>query len=218
MTDRSLPLAGITVLDLADEATVFGARLLAELGARVIRIEDESGDAIRRRAPFLRAGKHAAEPDEARRFPLERSLAHLWYNAGKHSVALDLTTDESWETIERLALACDIVVGPCTPNPRVRTLFDRLENTADAPGIVETVFRRDAPDEVATDLIATAAGGLLVLGGYSEDPPNHPKGELAFKQCGLAAAHGSSVPKALQDRIQAGGRLWPQPVLGTPAA
>ena len=180
MPDGDLPLADITVLDLTDEVTVFGARLLAELGARVIRVEDAKGDGLRSRGPFLR---DVAGP--------ERGFAHLLYNAGKESVALDFDASESWETVERLARACDVVIGPLGRRPEVVALFDRLEEESDGPGLVEVVFRREAPDEVATDLIGTAAGGLLVLGGYPDDPPNHPKGDLAYKQASLAAAEAA---------------------------
>lgn len=179
--DPSLPLADVTVLDLSDEATVFGARLLAELGARVIRVEDARVDAVRARGPFLR---DLAGP--------ERSLAHLLYNAGKESVALDFDSPRSWETIERIARACDVVIGPLGRRAEVVALFDRLDrSSADGPGLVEVVFRREAPDELATDLIGTAASGLLVLGGYPHDPPNHPKGDLAYKQASLAAAEAA---------------------------
>ena len=189
MPGGSLPLADVTVLDLSDEATVFGARLLAELGARVIRVEDARGDAVRSRGPFLHD-----EPGP------ERGLAHLLYNAGKESVALDFDAPNTWQTVERIARSCDVVIGPLGRRAEVAALFDRLEALwPDGPGLVEVVFRREAPDEVATDLIGTAAGGLLVLGGYPEDPPNHPKGDLAFKQASLAAAE-AAVALVLEQR------------------
>jgi crotonobetainyl-CoA:carnitine CoA-transferase CaiB-like acyl-CoA transferase len=197
MPEPGLPLFGVTVLDLSDEATVFGTRLLAELGARVVRVEDAGGDAIRRRGPFLRG-----EPG------LERSLAHLLYNAGKESVALDLGHKAAWAAVERLAIACDVVVGPSGRSPGVDRLFDRLAEAGDsAPGVVEVVFRRDAPTEVATDLVATAAGGLLVLGGHPEDPPNHPKGDLAYKQVSLAAAEAAVALVLEKRRMGRAGRI-----------
>ena len=181
MPDGPLPLEGVAVLDLTDEATVFGARLLAELGARVIRVEDSGGDAVRRRGPFF--------GDEE---GLERSFAHLLYNAGKESVALDFDDPASWDAVERIARGCDVVIGPLGRRAEILALFERLEAIwPDGPGLVEAVFRREAPDEVATDLIGTAAGGLLVLGGHPDDPPNHPKGDLAYKQVSLAAAEAA---------------------------
>ena len=191
------PLAGVTILDLADEATVFATKLLAELGARVVRVEDACGDAIRTREPFLQG-----EPGN------ERSLAHLLYNAGKESVALDLGRDEAWLLVERVARRCDVVVGPSGRDTRVLALYERLSRLGDvAPGIVETVFRREAVDEVATDLVATAAGGLLVLGGHSADPPNHPKGDLAYKQASLAAAEGALALVLAKRRTGRAGRI-----------
>ena len=197
MSVSELPLADITVLDLSDEATVFGTRLLAELGARVIRVEDAAGDRVRRRGPFL-----GDQPG------LERGLAHILYNAGKRSVALDLEQPESWRLIEAIARRSDVVVGPCTPRPEVRALFDALEQLGDdGPGLVEAVFRRGAPDDVATDLVGTAAGGLLVLGGHPQDPPIHPKGDLAYKQTSLAAAEAAVAMILEKGRTGRSGRI-----------
>ena len=75
-----------------------GARQLAELGARVIRIESINGDALRRQAPFLEG-----QPG------LERSLSHLLYNAGKESVALALDGSAAWDAVDRLSDRADLV-------------------------------------------------------------------------------------------------------------
>ena len=55
MATKSTPgaLADLTILDLSDEATVLAGKLLADLGADVIRVERSVGDSIRARAPFL---------------------------------------------------------------------------------------------------------------------------------------------------------------------
>lgn len=186
-----LPLAGVTVLDLSDETGVFGARLLAELGARVIRVEAPGGDAIRRRPPFL-------DGEEG----IERSFAHILYNAGKESVALDLALPGAQDALFALASRCDVVLGPCGAPERVQELYRRLHEAANPPGVVAIVFRRGA-DEAATDIVATAAGGLLGLGGHPEDPPNHPKGDLAYKQASLAAAQAAMALVLERER---GGR------------
>lgn len=178
MDTRPRPLAGVTIIDLADEATVLAARLLGELGARVIRVEDASGDGIRSRPPFLHG-----EPGP------ERSYAHLLYNANKLSLALRLDRAEAWAVVERIALAADAVIAPLDKSAYLRDFLARLSTIPGAPGVVDVVFRRAAPAEVATDLIATAAGGLLVLNGYPDDPPNYPAGQLAYKEASLAAAH-----------------------------
>src|SRR5436190_15222651 len=180
MDSRPRPLAGITVLDLSDEALAFGARLLAELGADVVRVEGPGRDPLRARPPFL-----GGEPGP------ERSYAHLLYNAGKRSAALDLSSAPARAALGRMAAASAVVIAPLEKSAGMRELLDALAQQADGPGIVDVVFRRDRPADAATDLIATAAGGLLTLNGHPEDPPNHPAGQLAYKEAGLAAAEAA---------------------------
>ena len=46
-------LEGVRVLDLADESAVFATRILADLGADVIRVEPPDGGSVRNMEPFL---------------------------------------------------------------------------------------------------------------------------------------------------------------------
>jgi crotonobetainyl-CoA:carnitine CoA-transferase CaiB-like acyl-CoA transferase len=174
----SLPLTDVTVLDLTDEPVALASRLLADLGADVIRVEDPAGDWLRRRGPFV-----GDQPG------LERSLAHILYNAGKQSIALDLSRAEGWDIVARLAGRCDVLIAPLEKSPAARRWFESIASTAApvAVRVVDPVFRR-GNDDIATDLIGMAAGGHLYLDGYAEDPPNHPAGNLAYKQLALAAA------------------------------
>src|SRR5437762_13762577 len=72
-------LAGLRVIEIADERAEYAGLLLAGLGAEVIKIEPPEGNATRRIGPFL-----ADEPG------LERSLFFWNYNRNKKSVVLDL--------------------------------------------------------------------------------------------------------------------------------
>ena len=47
------PLAGIRVLDLADEKAAFSSKLLSDLGAEVIKVEGPAGDPARHNGPFF---------------------------------------------------------------------------------------------------------------------------------------------------------------------
>jgi crotonobetainyl-CoA:carnitine CoA-transferase CaiB-like acyl-CoA transferase len=180
MAENERPLAGVTILDLSDDATVFGARLLAELGADVVRIEGLHGDSVRTRGPFLHD-----KPGS------ERSLAHLLFNAGKRSVAVDWAAPEARSALLRIAADCDAVIAPLRQTVELRALLTAIGAAPNAPGIVDVVFRRHAPGEEATDLIGTAAGGLLGLNGFPDDPPNYPAGELGYKELSLAAAEAA---------------------------
>ena len=48
-----MALAGIRVIDLTDERGIYGTKLLADLGAQVIRPEGVEGDPLRKRGPFM---------------------------------------------------------------------------------------------------------------------------------------------------------------------
>ena len=180
------PLADFTVLDLSDEATVQGARLLADLGADVVRVEDLGGDDVRTRPPYLAGPEGRQEED------IERSLAHLLFNGGKRSLALDLDRPASWGVIARLLPAVDVVLGPLNLPPAGRPFFDSLRDPdTETPPFVDTIFRRGTPDHVATDLIAMAAGGHITLNGTPDDPPHYPAGQLAYRQASMTAAEAA---------------------------
>ncbi|HEY8490735.1 MAG TPA: CoA transferase, partial [Dehalococcoidia bacterium] len=192
----TLPLHDITVLDLADEPLALAGRLLADLGAAVVRAEDSAGDALRRRGPFL-----DGVPDP------ERGLAHLLYNGGKRSLALALDRPEAWDLLDRLAARADVVLAPLTKGPLAARFFTEPRFRAAAPeaGVVDAVFRRGSADAAVTDLIGTAAGGLLALNGEPADPPNHPAGNLAYKQTSLAAACAAVSLVLARGRGERGG-------------
>ena len=75
-------LHGFRVLDLTDERGSVCGRILADLGADVVKIEPPGGSRERRVGPFW--------DDDARP---ENSLWFLSYNAGKRGVTLDVGTD-----------------------------------------------------------------------------------------------------------------------------
>ena len=117
-------LHDVVVLDLGDEATALAGEYLAELGATVVRVEDERGDVLRRR------GGHW----------------HAVHNAGKRSVAIDTTSDAAWDADRRRparhrrrdrAARAEPGDGPV---PRARC----ARSTAAASAFVDVVFRRDA--------------------------------------------------------------------------
>src|ERR1035438_8285837 len=91
------PLDGITVLDLS--RVVSGpicCRLLADLGAAVIKVEPPEGDIIRTLEP--RVGEE----------PL--SVYFTWANAGKRSIAVDLRKPEGAKLVQQLAMTSDVLV------------------------------------------------------------------------------------------------------------
>ena len=175
-------LDDVHILDLTDEPLAFGARLLADLGADVIRVESERGDSLRSREPAL-------DGDSPR---VECGWAHLLYNAGKRSIAIDVDDPAAWSQIERLLPTIDVVLAPLEPSPVTADWLERGRRGewSTAVPIVDAVFRRDSTEPM-TDLTAMAAGGHIVLNGHPEDPPVYPGGNLSHKQASLAMAEAA---------------------------
>src|ERR1700678_1394801 len=101
----ALPLGGIRVLDLAGPLGSYCARLLADAGADVVKVEPPEGDPLRRRPPF--AGDR---PDP------ERSLSFAYYHANKRGVVLDYRRPESAAVLANLGANADVIV--LTPTVR----------------------------------------------------------------------------------------------------
>src|SRR4051812_3702685 len=102
-------LAGYRVLDLADERGAYCTRILADLGADVVKVEPPAGCASRRCSPFAH--------DQA---DAEHSLVHLYYNAGKRSITLDLDTESGQQLFRQLARSADVLVETLPPGAMAR--------------------------------------------------------------------------------------------------
>ena len=75
------PLAGLRILELADETGQFCGKLLGDLGADVVKIEPPSGEPSRHVGPFLDDIPHP-----------ERSLSLWYYNTSKRGITLNVET------------------------------------------------------------------------------------------------------------------------------
>jgi len=197
-TDRAA-LAGIRVLDLADNAVAYASRLLADLGAEVIRIEPPHRHAIGRAAP------HAVTEDGV------ASCAHAFWNANKKAITLDLGCADGRRLFGELVAKSDVVIETFAPGTLsawgigYATMRDRN------PGIIlvsVTPYGQSGPCAKfrATDLTLLAAGGLLSLGGYPDTGPVAVAGEQGY----LAAAIFGAVAalKALLEREGTNHGQW----------
>jgi crotonobetainyl-CoA:carnitine CoA-transferase CaiB-like acyl-CoA transferase len=190
MTDVSVPadsapqaaLAGCRVLELSRSAAAVAGRVLADLGAEVIKIEPIGGEEARRSEPAFHG------PDGER-----HSLAFLAHNLNKRSVTLDIDTAAGRELLGRLAATSDIVVVDWE---RVGTPeeADRLHAlcTAGNPRLVFCEIwpygRGTHETTVATDLTLQAQGGHLYLNGDTDRAPVGIGAPVAVLQGGTEAA------------------------------
>ncbi|HVV92598.1 MAG TPA: CoA transferase [Hyphomicrobiales bacterium] len=160
-----LALSGVRVLELSGGAGAVGGRILADLGAEVIKVEPPGGEEARWAEP-------AADLPNGER----TSLFWLAYNVGKRSLCLDLDSAEGRRLWPAVARTADIVI---TDYQRFSIAEnDRLAAVARAanPALIWTEiwpFGRGQPYEnyPAGDLVVQALGGHLCLNGDLDRPP-----------------------------------------------
>lgn len=158
------PLDGVRVLDLADPLGAYGGRLLADLGAEVIRVEPPRGPGSVDCAPFWLA--EGSTPT---------SLFERFVNAGKKSVTLDLTAPEAERIVTELLTSSDVVIE--SPSP---VLAEAGWSTERVSAVNSALVRVQlspygssgfGTHSVADDLVLLGAGGLLSMGGYPDVGP-----------------------------------------------
>ncbi|MBM3946641.1 MAG: hypothetical protein FJ315_04480, partial [SAR202 cluster bacterium] len=99
-----LPLPPYRVLDLTLEEGHLCGRMLADLGADVLKVEPPGGDQARKRGPFYQGVDHP-----------ERSFHFWFYNLNKRGVTLDLTRPEGRDLLRRLIRSADVLVESYPP-------------------------------------------------------------------------------------------------------
>ena len=128
-------LAGLRVVEIADERAEYTGLLLAGLGCDVVKIEPPEGNATRRIGPFLND-----EPGG------ERSLFFWNYNRGKKSVVLDIQSQP--EALLRLLDGADILLDSSCGALNTALGLDRAALNARFPKLITarmTPFGDDGP-------------------------------------------------------------------------
>ncbi|EFK95375.1 Formyl-coenzyme A transferase [sediment metagenome] len=97
-------LSGVRVLEITDEMGQYCGKMLADLGAEVIKIEKPGGDPSRRIGPFYKDTPS-----------LEGSLRWWYHNTSKKSITLNLETSDGLEIFRKLVKGVDVVLE--TPEP-----------------------------------------------------------------------------------------------------
>ena len=165
MSSQETLLGDIRVLDLSDEKGVYCTKLLADLGADVLRIEPPGGHPMRNLGPFVH--------DE---IDPEKSLYWFQFNTSKRGITLNLENDDGQEIFKRLVKTADVIVETFRPGylEDIGLGYDDLKEIN--PRIILTSitpFGQTGPfrDFEGSDLIAQAMGGLMHCLGFPDDPP-----------------------------------------------
>ncbi len=187
-------LDGVTVVDLtAHVAGPYATKLLADLGAHVVKIERPGGDPARALGPWL-----DDEPGP------DRGGAWQFLNTNKESIVLDLKTAGGREVLERLLPRASVVVVGHAPAvaERLRTTPDDLRAVADVNVLSITNFGWSGPyrDYALSETVLYAMGGEMYSHGTADREPLKMGGTASLLQCGamaaiaaLGAVHASEV-------------------------
>ena len=169
-------LDGIRVVEVCDELGVFAGKLLADMGAEVVKVEPPEGDPTRRYPPFL-----DDEPGD------ERSLYFWHYNTSKLGVTLDLGAESDRVRFAELVRRADILVVSGSP-ARLAELglgYDAMRDRNPELIMVSiTPFGLSGPraGDQATDLTILAGGGPVWSCGYDDHslPPVRGGGNQGY--------------------------------------
>ena len=178
-------LAGVRVLDLATPRAELAGRVLADMGAEVIKVEPPEGAAARRLPPF-----NQEEPD--------RSLYWAAYGFGKRSVVLDLETEDGRGTFRQLLKTADVLIESFDPGRMAEWGLSYEDLAAEHPQLIYasvTPYGQTGPmaQRAATDFTLEAAGGLIGLQGDGDRPPVSVGFPQASLHAGVQAAADISI-------------------------
>jgi len=179
-------LDDLRVLDLSGQvAGPFCAKLLADFGADVIKVEPPGGEVGRRLAPL--------------------DAFFLYLNTSKRGITLDITTATGTAIFRRLVREVDVIVESFPPGflDSLDLGFEALESLR--PGIIVTSitpFGQTGPwrDLPPNDLVAYACSGWASVNGWPDREPLKGSGYQASFQAGLAAFNATMAAVVHRDR------------------
>jgi crotonobetainyl-CoA:carnitine CoA-transferase CaiB-like acyl-CoA transferase len=184
-------LAGVRVVDMADEKGETCGRFLADLGADVIRVEPPGGAGSRRLAPF-----HGAT-----------SLSFAVRNANKRGVTLDLAAPAERERLLALLESADIWIETTRPGSLAALGLGPDVALARNPELVITSITDfgqtgDYRDWEGNDSVHMAMSGMLSRSGLAGRDPMHTPAGMAYETTAIQAAWATLV--AYWHRLQTG--------------
>ena len=171
------PMNDLRVIELCNEAGAWAGKLLADMGADVIKVEPPAGSLTRTYAPFYKDVPH---PD--------RSLTYWHYNTSKRGITLDLTQEAGREAFRTLAATADVIIEDQAPGQMAAWGLDYPDLVKANPKLIMTSitpFGRSGPrsSEQATDLTLLAGGGPVWSCGYDDHslPPVRGGGNQGYQ-------------------------------------
>jgi CoA:oxalate CoA-transferase len=191
------PLSDITIIDLSRVlAGPYATMVLADLGARVIKVErPDGGDDARAYGPFIggNGGGHSAY------------FASI--NRGKQSIALDLKAAGDRAIFEALLERADVLVDNYRPGVMAKLGYGWEALSARYPRLIHAAtsgFGHTGPDsqKAAYDMVVQAMGGIMSVTGHPGGPPTRVGTSVGDITAGLFTVIG--ILTAVHDRAKTG--------------
>ena len=187
------PLSGILVVDLSRIlAGPYCTLLMAEMGARVIKVEPpKGGDDARAYGPFVNG----------------KSTYFASVNRGKESIALDLKNDEHRKIFEKLLEKADVVVENFRPGTMEKLGYGWETLHARYPQLIYAAasgFGHTGPNskDPAYDMVMQGQGGIMSITGNEGQPPSRVGMSIGDIGAGLYTA--VAVNAAIVHRLKTG--------------
>jgi len=198
-------LRGIRVVEFAEMISgPYCGKLLADLGADVVKVESPRGDASRNYGPFPDSGPHP-----------ERSALFLYVNSSKRSVALDLATDDDVATFRKLLQWADVLLDNHCPDvldklglgwKALQELNSSLVYVSITP-YGRTGPRSGAPGDELTLMHASGLGNLLPTRSTDISRPPVKMGGCQVGYHGAVAAAVATLSSVTGQKKTERGRL-----------
>lgn len=201
------PLAGVTVVALEQAVSApMCTRMLADFGARVIKVENPNG------------GDFARHYDDV----VNGLAAHfVWANRGKESVTLDLKTEAGLDILHQLLDRADVLVSNLAPGATARMGIGPADLAQRHPDVIAVEIDGYGPGgplshKRAYDLLAQAESGACAVTGRPGEPakPGPPVADIStglysalsilallYSRDAGSGGHGSSVAVSLFDTM-----------------
>jgi CoA:oxalate CoA-transferase len=180
-TSQKGPLSGLTIIDLSRIlAGPYCTLMLAELGARVIKVEaPETGDDARQYGPFVNG----------------KSAYFQSVNRGKESLVLNLKADNDKVIFRKLLAKADVIVENFRPGTMEKLGFGWETLKQEYPNLIyasASGFGHSGPDmyRPAYDMVVQGMGGIMSVTGHPGSPPTRIGMSIGDIGSGLYATIG----------------------------
>ncbi|TCJ21962.1 hypothetical protein E0W80_15185 [Microbacterium sp. PI-1] len=181
------PLSHLRIVEIGDDSGAYAGRLFAGFGADVVRLTAPAGLTVR---------GWQIDPD-----PVVQDFLHR----GKHTLPLPSDPAYRVRRIAQVIDAADILIESGAPD-----VLEQLGLTEDDPSIQRADLIRvrvtpwgtgsDLALMPGSDLISSAAGGFLTLGGWPDRAPTRAFGDQSLRMASLHAAVGAMLAVLARDR------------------